>query len=114
MGWFLIIFAALAVGVICGIKVNFSDKTLKRISRMMDWTILLLVFTMGFRLGNNRELLSQLDEIGFMAFLVCLAGMVGTAIALHFAIEKKEARHRKHIAEVEAEEKASAGKENVK
>ena len=65
--WSIII--ALIIGMIIGSQLKPTDKTKKIIGRFQFIGITLLLFAMGAGLGLNKELLSNLKNIGWVGLL---------------------------------------------
>lgn len=64
------------------IKLSPPPKHTDRIIKVVLWALL---FVMGFRLGNERELRSRLGEIGLLGLGTAVASLAGTILALWVA-----------------------------
>lgn len=73
---YLILFSFI-IGLTLGIKGRL--KLLKKYKPVTYITVLLLFF-MGMDIGSNKSLISQLPEIGFLAFLIALFSILGSVL----------------------------------
>lgn len=78
------IVGALALGIL----VSWSNILPKRI---FNWTnritmagLVVLLFSMGLSIGNNSEILNNLDTLGLKAFLLALGSIVGSVFLAWF------------------------------
>ena len=77
--WFtLLILGFLAIGVIAGLI--FRKKKIRGLSHTTMWLICLLLFMLGMEIGNNREALSRLDELGMTALIFTIGSVVGSLL----------------------------------
>lgn len=68
------------VGYIVGSKLKKSEKNFSWTGKVQFVAIVLLVFTMGSRIGADKSIIASLDSIGITAFIttvLVLAGSVG-------------------------------------
>lgn len=68
------------VGYIVGSKLKKSEKNFSWTGKVQFVAIVLLVFTMGSRIGADKSIIASLDSIGITAFITTvfvLAGSVG-------------------------------------
>ncbi len=66
-------------GVLVGLllkQLNF----LQKISKTISYTIYLLLFLLGISVGANKEIVSNLANLGGLAFVIALAGVLGSAV----------------------------------
>lgn len=54
---------------------------LQRIGKPISYTILLLLFLLGISVGGNEAIVDNLATLGGQAFLIALAGTVGSVLA---------------------------------
>lgn len=68
------------VGYIVGSKLKKSEKNFSWTGKVQFVAIVILVFTMGSRIGADKSIIASLDSIGITAFIttvLVLAGSVG-------------------------------------
>lgn len=67
---------------------------LQKIGKPISYTILLLLFLLGISVGANEAIINNLTRLGGQAFLIALAGTVGSILAAwgvyHFFFQEKE------------------------
>lgn len=54
---------------------------LRHIERTTTWTVWLLIFVFGISLGSNEEIVNDFAYFGLEAFLIALAGVIGSVFA---------------------------------
>ena len=54
---------------------------LQQIGKPISYTILLLLFLLGISVGANKDIVENLTTLGGQAFLLALAGTVGSMLA---------------------------------
>ena len=54
---------------------------LQRLGKPIFCTILLLLFLLGISVGGNREIMNNLPLLGGQAFLIAVAGTLGSILA---------------------------------
>ena len=83
-----IMFGGIAIGYLLR-KVEF----LQKIGKPISYTILLLLFLLGISVGANEAIINNLTTLGGQAFLIALAGTVGSVLAAwcvyHFFFEER-------------------------
>lgn len=70
-----IMFAGIAAGYLC------ANRTFAKIGKPISYTILLLLFLLGISVGANKDIVDNLATLGGQAFLLALAGTVGSVLA---------------------------------
>jgi uncharacterized membrane protein YbjE (DUF340 family) len=72
----------------------------------MTGGIMVLLFLMGAQLGMNEDLVSSLGTMGLQAFIITVASIIGSIVAVKL-VEKKimllEAENKKNLAAGEGE-----------
>lgn len=63
--WTILLFMAL--GVVTGALVPFSEKQTALLGKLQTVGVVLLLFVMGLSMGLDRQLLSQLSTLGYKA-----------------------------------------------
>lgn len=83
-----IMFGGIAIGYILR-KVEI----LQKIGKLISYTILLLLFLLGISVGSNDAIVNNLATLGVQAFLIALAGTMGSVLAAwavyHFFFKKR-------------------------
>ena len=69
-----ILFAGIAMGYLC------RNKDLRYIPKLISLAIMLLLFLLGIAVGNNNEILSNLNTLGMEALLLTLGGLTGSVL----------------------------------
>jgi len=80
----------LLAGFLIGLTLRNFNKAffLNRIfDRMVNGAIFLLLFSLGLLVGSNEKILNNFSEIGFVAILISLSGILGSLI-IGFFINK--------------------------
>ena len=54
---------------------------LQKIGKPISYTILLLLFLLGISVGSNEAIVNNLTTLGGQAFIIALAGTVGSVLA---------------------------------
>ena len=78
------ILIAFIIGLFIGLKGWM--KWLKKIKPVL-WSTVLLLFFMGYEIGNDESLISQIDDIGLTAFYIAVFSIIGS-ILFTFVYEK--------------------------
>jgi len=79
MNFLLLCFLFLGLGFLGGNYLKLPKKDCSRIS----WGILfLMLFSLGYGIGTNKELLHMLNSLGIQAFILCTATVVGSLLAV--------------------------------
>jgi uncharacterized membrane protein YbjE (DUF340 family) len=69
----LVLVLSLVVGVLLGY--GLRGKRRLKLDRVVFWVILVLIFSLGFSIGSNDELLSSLPKVGLSAVVLSLSAM---------------------------------------
>ena len=69
------------VGALIGYRFR-AVKELKKVEKSIFLTILLLLFIFGLKIGSDRELIQNLGEFGWQAFVLAAAGLAGSLLVL--------------------------------
>lgn len=82
-------FAFLILPLVVGLLLGYSLRDRKKInpSKLTFWIILVLVFSLGFGIGSNGELLNSLPQVGLSA-LVIASLTIAFSIILVKAVRK--------------------------
>ncbi len=71
------ILIAFLIGLLIGLKGRL--KWLKKINPVL-WSTVLLLFFMGYEIGNDDSLISQITEIGLTALYIAVFSIIGSII----------------------------------
>ena len=74
----LIITVFLIIGIIIGYFSLLPDKIMKLCFYFVFGGLFILFFVMGFEIGSNEKILSNLNQIGLQALLLAGASIVGS------------------------------------
>jgi len=72
----------LAGALVCKLKLSPPPRVTDLVIKVVLWVLL---FVMGFRLGNVRELHARLGEIGLLGIGTAIASLTGTILAIWLA-----------------------------
>jgi len=83
------ILIAFSIGLFIGLKGWL--KWLKKIKPVL-WSTVLLLFFMGYEIGNDDSLISQIKEIGFTALYIAIFSIIGSILftSIYEKFSKKE------------------------
>lgn len=73
------------IGSIVGNKVLSKEKEYKWIGKIQIIAIIILIFTMGMRIGADDRVMGSLKEIGVSALVITLFVMTGSVLAVFLA-----------------------------
>lgn len=86
-----IMFGGIAIGYLLR-KVEI----LQKIGKLISYTILLLLFLLGISVGSNEAIVNNLATLGVQAFLIALAGTMGSVLAAwavyHFFFKERSGK----------------------
>lgn len=66
----LVLVVPLALGIACGFLLR--GRKIVNLSRVTFGVILVLIFSLGFTIGSNNDLLTSLPSVGVSAFVMAL------------------------------------------
>ena len=66
----LVLVLPLALGIVCGFSLR--GRKMVNLSRVTFGVILVLIFSLGFTIGSNNDLLASLPSVGVSAFVMAL------------------------------------------
>lgn len=81
-------FGLLAVGWFLSNKGYIHEKLIAKISNIQTIFLFLLIFTMGIRLGMNKQVISSIGQIGFKSVVFTLF-TAGFSVVFVFLVRKK-------------------------
>lgn len=73
------------VGGFIGAKIRKSGKEATWTGKAQTVLLIVLLVTMGSRLGANKDVVSSLGSIGISAFVITICCMAGSVIAVFIA-----------------------------
>ncbi len=85
MGDLILYVALAAAGYVVAAKVVKKKEKLAAASMIQLWAILLLVFSMGARMGANEEIVRNLNKIGLQALIMAVVAVLGSVAAVSAA-----------------------------
>ena len=74
--------AAVALGAWLGSRPNVRTRPLPWLGKLQLAALMILIISLGVKLGADDEVISSLAEIGWTAFLITVAAMAGSVLAL--------------------------------
>jgi uncharacterized membrane protein YbjE (DUF340 family) len=81
----LIILVLLVLGILLGRLLRNKSESLKLIDRITTGSIYLLLFLLGIAIGSNKEIVSNLSNLGLTALLITAFSLAGS-IFLSFIV----------------------------
>lgn len=67
---------------------------LQKVGAPISYTIYLLLFLLGISVGHNEDIVNNLGTLGLQAFLIALAGTLGSVLAAwgiyHFFFKERD------------------------
>ena len=79
MGLLILYLGMVLIGYIVGAKFINKEKDYSWISKVTTGCLVLLIFTMGARIGSNEQVIQSLSTIGIKAAIItviCFAGSI--------------------------------------
>ncbi|MBN7772836.1 LysO family transporter [Clostridium aminobutyricum] len=78
----LILYLSMAfIGYIVGAKYTDKEKSYSWTSKVTTGCLIVLIFTMGARIGSNEEVIQSLQTIGFKAAVISVFAFAGSILA---------------------------------
>lgn len=74
--------AAVAVGAWLGSRPNVRTRPLLWLGKLQLAALMILIVSLGVKLGADDEVIASLGQIGWTAFLITVAAMAGSVLAL--------------------------------
>lgn len=79
-------FLCLGIGLLIGIKI-LSATVIKMVDRVVNIALIVLMLTIGMKIGINDEIMSNLGKIGFNCAVISLSGIT-TSVLFVLILEK--------------------------
>lgn len=74
------IFIVLGIGFLIGVWGLLNEKALRWNGKIQTLWLIILIFSMGVGIGNNKEVIRNLPKLGGQAFVFALLSVVGSII----------------------------------
>lgn len=100
----------IAGGIMIGSKILKPDRDYVWISRLQTAALILLIFTMGVRIGADEKVLTSIGTLGVKAFTVTVCAVAGSVLFV-FAGRKLMGLNRKGKKVPEKKEKITSAAE---
>lgn len=85
MNSLLLYLAMLALGCLVGAKFMSNEKEHSWIGKLQFMAIMVLIFTMGIRIGADERVIASLKDIGVYAFILTIFAMAGSVLFVFLA-----------------------------
>lgn len=85
MGLLALYIGICLVGCAVGVFLKKKDIKINWTGRVQTAMLILLLFTMGCRLGDNKQVISSLGSIGITSFVLTILIMIGSVGAVFIA-----------------------------
>ncbi len=86
----LLILLFLILGMIVGIKCKIGERVMAVNRRLVSLSIYILLFIMGLKIGNNKEIFASIPSLGLYALILCIGAMTGSFLLVHFFVKEKK------------------------
>lgn len=80
MGLLLLYLGLAFVGYLVGNRLMPKGRNYKWIAKVQMVAVAILIFTMGARIGADKEIVSGLGEIGMIALILTVAAITGSVV----------------------------------
>jgi uncharacterized membrane protein YbjE (DUF340 family) len=77
-----IVFASLIIGGIIGYLDIVPEMTNKKLNNLTTFGLIVLLFSMGTKIGSNQEVLSMIKTISLQAFMLAAGAVFGSIVAV--------------------------------
>lgn len=85
MGSILVYLGTASIGYLLGVRLKKSDCNISWSGKVQTVAIIGLVFTMGLRMGANKQVTENLNSIGLYALIITITTMTCSVIAISIA-----------------------------
>lgn len=80
----LILYLGLAfIGYLIGNNLPTKKRNYKWITMVQTVAVIILIFTMGARIGADQEIIGSMGEIGFISFVLTVFSIVGSVFMIY-------------------------------
>lgn len=70
----------LFLGTVLGYFIREKKKILKHLDKVTFWSVLALLFLLGFSVGRNPVIIKNLHNLGLQALILSVAAVIGSAV----------------------------------
>ena len=106
--------ALVVVGAFIGSRPALRDKKLVWLGKLQFVALMILIVTLGIKLGANEEVIASLGQIGLAALVITVLAMVGSLLAVYllrrFVLKLDRCGRPMGSAEGQDEQKGESGK----
>lgn len=88
----MLVLLILIASVVIGLLLR-GWRHVRVLERSSTWTVWLIIFVFGISLGSNETITNDFAHFGFTAFLVAIAGIVGSVLVAwiyNYYIDKRK------------------------
>jgi len=75
---FLYLIVPLAVGILLGFSLR--NKKMPKLDKAAVWIVVILIFSLGFGIGSDNELLSTLPQVGAQGLVIATLAILFSVI----------------------------------
>lgn len=83
-----LIFFSIGLGFLIGYSSLLNRRLIRYNKYLTNGGLLILLFSMGAKIGMDDQVLSQISQIGFKAFLFALSAIVGSVLMVYIFFKK--------------------------
>jgi uncharacterized membrane protein YbjE (DUF340 family) len=73
-----------AVGAVLGFFMRHRKKLLKIVDKLLEYSIYLLLFSLGVSVGINQEIVENIHRYAQHALILALGGILGSIVIAYF------------------------------
>ena len=79
----ILILISLVAGIILGYSKLFGPKDKEKVMKLQKAGLYLLVFSMGLAIGNSKEIIENIKEVGINAIFISLSSIVFSILMVY-------------------------------
>ncbi|ADO76537.1 lysine exporter LysO family protein [Halanaerobium praevalens] len=99
-----LIFLSLSLGFLVA-YLNLIQNTLIKYNKYLtNISLLVLLFSMGAKIGMDEQILKQISQLGFKALLLSLSAIIGSVLMIFIFFNTKKDLENKNISKIQKEE----------
>lgn len=83
-----LIFLSLSLGIMVGVFLKLPDKLVRFNSKFQMMGLFLLIFTMGIRIGSDKNIIKNIKLIGIKSFSFAVFTAFFSAVAVYIVYNK--------------------------
>lgn len=84
----IMIFSMLLIGAVIGHHFKGNKYVIKYIHIVSFWSVLILLFLLGFSVGQNETIISNMHKIGLKSLVLSIAAVLGSAVLSMFVYNR--------------------------